>query len=527
MPLIVMRAMADPFDDSAENEAQHLALDTRRRSATGRIRRPGRRLLPASWCAARRARRRTHPVAEETITVTTPLPAGPLETVSIGGRSTPLYVLPFDKAGVLAAPATAEHLRAAVAGGLTDVIVISHGWNADWTDALGFYRRFIGVLDRLATTHGGPRPGMRAAVVGVSWPSIALSSDTAPAMAGGTDPRIDLAEIADLAEELVDPADRAEFYALTQADRLDRRQALRLAELLAALYGRADEELPTGGTGGAAAADAEQTVAAWEAAAERLAEDTGPVVVSGPTGPRVSAAGPVATPAATPAAGPAAAGLLDVLDPRNIVRLSTVLLMKDRAGVVGHRGVGPLVGRLLDANPGVRVHHVGHSYGCKVVLSAMCSPAVPRSVRSALLLQPALSYLAFAADVPDRHEPGGYRAATTRCELPIMVTWSRHDFPLRTAFSLAVRRRSDLGEQDIGAAGLETPPSRFAAMGGWGPQAGPDVADVRIQTPDRGPYAVPAGRRVVALEGDQAIGGHSDVVNDATAWALYDLMSRA
>lgn len=441
--------------------------------------------------------------------------------MSIGGRSTPLYVLPFDKAGVLQAPATADHLRAAVAGGLTDVIVISHGWNTDWTDALGFYRRFVGVLDRLATTHGGPRPGMRTAVVGVSWPSIALSSDTAPAMAGGTGPRVDLPEIADLAEELVEPADRPELYALTQADRLDRGQARRLAELLAPLYGRPDGDPPEAGTReGTRPADAEQTVDAWEAAAARLAEDEGPLVVSGPTGPRAPAAAPTA-------AAPTAAGLLELLDPRTIVRLSTVLLMKDRAGVVGHRGVGPLVGRLLDARADVRVHLVGHSYGCKVVLSALCSPAVPRSVRSVLLLQPALSYLAFAADVPDRRGPGGYRAATTRTELPIMVTWSRHDVALRTAFSLAVRRRSDLGEQDIGAAGLETPPSRFAAMGGWGPQAGPDVADLRIRPPASGPYDLPAGRRVLALEGDQAISGHSDVVNDATAWALYDLMSRA
>lgn len=479
------------------------------------------------------------------ITVSTPLPAGPLETLSIGGRSTPLYVLPFDKAGVLQAPATAEHLRAAVAGGLTDVVVISHGWNTSWSEALEFYRGYAGVLDRLARTHGGPRPGMRTAVVGVSWPSIALSSDDAPAMAGGADPRVDLAElagIADLAEELVTPADRPEFYALTQAESLDRDQALRLAELLAPLYGRGDEELPAAGAPDGALV-AERTVAAWQAAAERLAEDEGPLVVSGPTGPRVDGPDPASTAAPTsarrrvdgagaaPAAGPSAAGTFDfdftMLDPRNIVRLTTVLLMKDRAGVVGHRGVGPLLGRILGASAGVRVHLVGHSYGGKVVLSALCSPAVPRAVRSVLLLQPALSYLAFSPDVPERHGPGGYRAATSRSELPILVTWSRNDFPLRTAFSMAVRRRDDLGEHDIGAAGLETPPSLFAAMGGWGPQAGADVADLRIRRPDGGPYDLPAGRRVVALEADTAISGHTDVVNDATGWALHDLMSRS
>ena len=452
--------------------------------------------------------------------MTTPLPAGPLETLSIGGRRTPFYVLPFDRAGVLQAPATAEHLRAA-AGGLTDVVVLSHGWNAAWTDALRFYRGFAGVLDRLATAHGDPRADMRVAVVGVSWPSIALSSDDAPAMAGAADPHVDLPEIADLAEELVAPADRPEFYALAQAERLDRAGARRLAELLAPLYDRDDGELPEPGAADVPAG-ADRTVAAWEAAAERTADDEGPLVVSGPTGPRAPAAGAAAT---TRSATPSAAGLLDFLDPRNVVRMSTVLLMTDRAGVVGHRGVGPLVGGLLGAAAGVRVHLVGHSYGAKVVLSALASPGLPRPVRSVLLLQPAVSYLAFAPDVPQRHGPGGYRAAAARTELPVMTTWSRRDVALRTAFSLAVRRRSDLGEQDIGAAS-ETPPSLFAALGGWGPQAGPDVAELRIRQPGDGPYDLPAGRRVIALEGDAAIGGHSDVTNDATGWALHDLMAR-
>ena len=206
--------------------------------------------------------------------------------------------------------------------------------------------------------------------------------------------------------------------------------------------------------------------------------------------------------------------------------MATVLMMKDRAGVVGQHGVGPLLAGLLDVEPALRVHLVGHSYGCKVMLAAACAPDLPRRVRSALLLQPAVSYLALADDVPSLGGPGGYHAAKARAELPIMVTWSDRDVALHDIFSLAVRRRADLGERGTAAAGLRMPPTPFAAMGGWGPAPAPDVADLRIRRPGDGAYALDSAARVLALDGSRLIGAHNDVVQDATAWALYNLMAQ-
>ena len=414
---------------------------------------------------------------------------------------------------------------------VTDVIVVVHGWNTDFQGTLGLTRDLIARLDATTTAHGAPRADFRPLVVAISWPSIVLSSSSAPAMAAAPMDDVDLDGLSVLAHDVVDPQHREEFYELAQAGDLDQDAALRLAELLAPLYCGTDDDLPD--TGGS---DPAGTVGAWAEAQARLAQADGPVIVSGPTGPRLpdtSGAGPdgglvegsQAGPQPTPQAGPQAAGLLDILDPRNVVRLATVLLMKDRAGVVGFRGVGPLLARILGARADVRVHVVGHSYGCKASLSA-ASAGLPRRVRSVLLLQPALSFLALSDDVPELGTPGGYAAVKQRTELPIIATWSRHDVPLHTLFALAVRRREDLGEQNIGAAGRENPSSRFAAMGGWGPQAGPDVADIDVLRPEDGVrYPVTGGEKVLAVDGTKAISDHGDVTNSATAWALYSLLA--
>lgn len=204
---------------------------------------------------------------------------------------------------------------------VSDVIVVVHGWNTDFKGALALARDLISRLDATIADHGTPRADFRPLVVSISWPSIVLSSSNAPAMAAAPMDDVDLDGLSVLAQEVVVPEKRGEFYELAQASDLDRDMALRLAELLAPLYAGTDNDLPDSG-----GSEPQGTVAAWVEAQARLGEAEGPVVVSGPSGPLLPDTG-----GASAAAGPQAAGQLGLLDPRNVVRLATVLVMKDRA----------------------------------------------------------------------------------------------------------------------------------------------------------------------------------------------------
>jgi len=168
---------------------------------------------------------------------------------------------------------------------------------------------------------------------------------------------------------------------------------------------------------------------------------------------------------------------------------------------------------IVDGSPDARISLVGHSYGAKVVLSALCNgPAPSRPVDSVLLLQPALSCYAFTASL-DGHV-GGYRPALDRVREPIVTTYSRNDIPLTRFFHLAVRRKSDLAEARIAG----QPPSKFAALGGFGPQG---VDAEWIDMPAEGkPYPLAADRRVIAVDGTRFISGHGAVETPETAWTL-------
>ena len=441
------------------------------------------------------------------------VPPGPYGLLSLGnGRSAPLYLIDFDKEGRSEGPLTRKHLLdTARESNFTDIYVLSHGWNNTFKDAVGLY-------DRLLTGYLGERQVLgingadlyRPLYVGIIWPSTALVLpwEEAPDFAGGgTD---DLTERRDqgrterheIAQQLKD-ADIPRFYELAEKTSLTKGEALEFAQILASIWADADGEIPSTEV----APTPEEMVELWARVDARSGnssrkehgfaddDDTEP--------------------------GPGAAGFLDFLDPRKPIQLATVRLMKDRSGRIGSKGVAPLLTELLTLSA-ARVHLVGHSYGCRVVLSALSYRSdIPRKVHSVLLLQPATSYLCFAADA-GAGKPGGYRPALERTETPIFSTFSPHDAPLTRLFHLAVRRKSDLGDQQI--AGI--PPSKFAALGGFGPGGlGTAVQEVRM-APKPFRYPIPgAGVRVFALLGTDGISGHSDVTNRYTWWAMLNQTS--
>ena len=444
----------------------------------------------------------------------TVLPAGPYRRIALeNGQSVPYYIVPFDARGVCIGPQTRAHLMTAVAtGGFTDIFVFSHGWNNDWSVATGRYEEFLAGYLRMRAGHGlSVSSGYRPLLVGVYWPSTSLvfgQDEAGPSIAGADPAAMDQAvaqeldEIAALTEGL-DADDAARLYELAQSDGLDADQSLELARILSRVYSDAEDEL-----GNADSVSPDDLIAVWsktQAPPPNL-DDFGTAGGTSDSGPQAAFLG----------------GLLQKLDPRPAIRTATVWMMKDRAGTVGARGVGPLLRDLLGKSDLARVHLIGHSYGGKIVLSAAAAGTLPRPVESMLLLQPAVSHLCFADRVPGTDRAGGYRNVLERVRKPILSTFSRHDFPLTKTFHLALRRDRDLGEAQIAAAG--EPPSPYSALGGYGPRHSNeqliDIHDVNEA------YEFDPNVPIYGLRGDDAISGHGDISNPATWWALYSLASR-
>ncbi|HZM74908.1 MAG TPA: hypothetical protein VFC19_04230 [Candidatus Limnocylindrales bacterium] len=433
--------------------------------------------------------------------MTTPV-TGPWKVLSDpDGLSTPFYVIPFDRDGVCTGPNTLDHLVEASTN-CTDVFVFSHGWNNDWDAATKRYEDF--ATEFTHARRKGWRPSTRdynPLLVGVFWPStsLVLPWERPPDIAGA--PSSELDEVAALAEDL-GPREAGRLHELASAGTLDRAQAGELAEILAPLLGGEQDELDPG----VKPPTADELFSVWREAPGLARRRTDGGFIDD-------------VPVTTAAGGPQAAGFLDRFDPRNLIRGATVVLMKDRAGRVGAAGVAVMLRRIVDASPDSRVHLVGHSYGAKVVLSALCHGEAPgRAVDSVLLLQPAMSCLCFASNV-DNGRPGGYRPALERSRGPIVTTFSPHDAPLTTFFHLAVRRRSDLGEAVIAGG----PPSRYAALGGYGPQgarADTEIVTARLM-PQRYGFTA-TGKRIIAIDGTGLIMGHGDVTTPVTAWALLN-----
>jgi hypothetical protein len=109
----------------------------------------------------------------------------------------------------------------------------------------------------------------------------------------------------------------------------------------------------------------------------------------------------------------------------------------------------------------------------------------------------------------------------------MLATYSRHDVPLRHLFELAARRRDDRDEIRIAA----EEPSRYAALGGYGPRGLGDRSKlIGVLLPGQPPasnrYELSAAAPdVYGIDATSTITGHGDINNLSTWWALYNLVS--
>jgi hypothetical protein len=447
------------------------------------------------------------------------LPVGPYRRVSLpGGGTAPWYIAPFDKDGLPTGPRTISALvDDAAAGNYSDIFIFSHGWNNGWAQASRRYDDFIKGYAQLRETYGlDDKPDYNPLLVGIFWPSISLLLPWEHGPKFAADPLDAQDEQVEFERRGVDeiaaevPAEsRGRFYELVQRESLEETEADELAEILADQYQGAEDELSEPSS----APDIATLRGAWAA----LGSET-----SGESEPEGDDWGTVDSSSSRRLG--AAAGIR--LDPRDIVRATTVWKMKDRAGRVGSTGVASLLSDIHAGAERADIHLIGHSYGCRVLLAAVTSERVHSSpdsppIDSVLLLQPAVNFYCFAEQVPHTGKAGGYRAALAKIRQPILSTFSQRDRALHDEFHLAVRRKADLGEQPQLAA-LGEAPSIYCALGGYGPAGmGALAEEMHIKEP-KDEYTLSPDARVVALRADDEIRAHGDISNKYTYWALYN-----
>jgi len=414
----------------------------------------------------------------------------------------PFWEIEFDAEGQVARTAEADRIaREIAAQHVTDLFLFSHGWNNDRRDARSLYERFFAAARDVLTVRA-VRAGVTVGVAGVIWPSILFPDDAPAGQAGGLASVGETGAGGDAIDELkkVFPDQGPaldQMRTLLETQPSDEQALKTFQRLLGSLApsSRTDEGV--------------DDEAVLREPAERVFEAMSELA---PAGARV-----------------ATAGLGDRFQQlwtgaREALRATSYWTMKERAGHVGERGVGPLVGRVRQESPAIRVHLVGHSFGARVVsfsLKGLQPTDVGQAspVKSLTLLQGAFSHFAFASELPhDRTRSGALAGMASRVDGPILVTHSEHDLAVFERYPQA----SLIARQDAAAA--EDLRFRYGGMGGTGAQAVNAGAESIREVGH--PYVVSPGT-FLNLDGNQVItageppsGAHSDIFHPEIAWAV-------
>lgn len=202
--------------------------------------------------------------------------------------------------------------------------------------------------------------------------------------------------------------------------------------------------------------------------------------------------------------------------------------MAKRADIVGEHGVYSLLRMIFEtiggmaSPPSLRLHLLGHSFGCRVVCAALeqiaqNKIAVPASVTlDAVLLQAAFNN--------DELEPNGLYGDVPQLSLRVLVTRSDGDTSLGRWYPIAEKLVNLFSRRPVvalGAAGPSAPTQ--AQFGGAGAVAVPPGFTYRA--------VVPLGQRLVVADlsplhaaagpGDSFSGHHSDIYHDE----IYQLIA--
>ena len=403
-------------------------------------------------------------------------------------------------------------------GGVTDLLVVSHGWNNDEAQAMVLYENLLASVSREADDGFNART---VAVVGVFWPSkkFAESDLTAGgAAAFGDDLPVDelisqLQAMRVVAETDEDDATIDRLIELVPILEDKKSARVEFGEKVLTLLGPDvvdDAELADEIPDALFEIDGDQMLEELGMARD---EETDAAVMGG-----IASVGGLGDPDGDPMGGIAGLGSFFSgirSGAGNALNMITYYKMKARAGTVGRKGLAPVLREVKEEKPDIRIHLVGHSFGGRLVaataLGESSSTALP--VDSMTLLQAAFSHNGFARDWEGSSD-GYFRDVYdgNRIVGPTLVTYTPNDTANRVAYPLASR----LARQTAAAFGDAN--DKFGAIGANGAQSTPEAVEGSLLSRDSA-YDFNAGV-VYNLEGSDYIVSHGDVAGREIANAI-------
>lgn len=204
---------------------------------------------------------------------------------------------------------------------------------------------------------------------------------------------------------------------------------------------------------------------------------------------------------------------------QNLLNNLTYYEMKTRAGTVGAQGLAPFLGSIctVSVRP-LRLHLVGHSFGARLVTAAVDSDIFPKVPLTLSLLQAAFSHNAFGKRFDGRRN-GVFRRVVEegRVSGPLLITHTMNDDAVGRAYPLASRLIGDDaarigGKNDI-----------FGGLGCNGAQHTPEAVNGSLKASGH-LYEFQAGR-VYNLKADAYINDHNDIRNEHVLYALASSMA--
>jgi len=409
-------------------------------------------------------------------------------------------------------------------GAVTDMVVMSHGWNNDMDEARGLYRRFLAETRKLLAAGAPPLGQRKMGVLAVLWPSKKFADDdlipgqaaslNAAGMTKALGKQIDALkggfDAPDADEKLAEA--RALLPKLADSPAAQREFADLIRGLLVAPLGK-DE----GANDQFSKLDGDQLLA-------KLKE---PVILPRPAG--AGSAGGAQSVGAAGSAGAASGGAASIGSffsgiasaANNLLNLTTYYQMKERAGVLGRGSVAALVREIASSPQAPKIHMWGHSFGCRLVTSVALGPEGQPAVSyaSMTLMQAAFSHNGFS-DGSNKHPKGFFRdvvGAPTRVSGPIVITHTGNDRAVGLAYPLASR----LAGQDASAIGSAS--DKFGGLGRNGAQGTPGTEAQNFGKVGTA-YGFKSGK-LYNLMADKVIFGHSDIVHPETAYAFLSAVA--